>query len=81
MTVALPVLLSHPLYLPSTENASRTLPGIPPAFTYPELVKSMPPAIAGPGPFNEPPRAVTPLTVWYGTAVSTSHRMAPFVVD
>ncbi len=49
---------------PSTEKASRTLPGVPPAEAYPELAKTIPPAITGPGPSREPPRASTPLIVW-----------------
>ena len=49
-------------YLPSTENASSTLPGMP-FWTYPELTKSIPPLIAGPATFSDPPRAGTPLTV------------------
>ena len=35
--------------MPSTEKASRTLPGIPLA-AYPDSTKTIPPAIAGPGP-------------------------------
>src|SRR5947208_6829389 len=49
-------------YLPSTEKASRTLPGIPLA-AYPDSTTTIPPAIAGPGPFRDPPRAGTSLTV------------------
>ena len=49
-------------HLPSTENARKTLPGMPFA-AYPELTKSIPPAMAGPGPFREPPRAGTLFTV------------------
>src|SRR6516164_1150339 len=37
----------------------------------------MPPAIAGPGPSREPPRAATPLTVSYERTVSKSHRIFP----
>src|SRR2546422_2682771 len=51
-----------PPYFPSTENASRTLPGIP-FEAYPDPTKSIPPAIAGPGPFSDPPRAGTSLVV------------------
>ena len=50
-------------YLPSTENASKTFPGIPPQIAYPEFTKSIPSAIAGPAPSSEPPLASTPLTV------------------
>ena len=67
-------------YLPSTENANRTLPGIP-FEAYPEGTKSIPPAIAGPGPFNDPPRAGTSLTVLWLPTVSKSHTMAPVVVE
>jgi hypothetical protein len=37
--------------------------GMPPAPTYPESTNSMPPAMAGPAPPSDPPRAGTPLTV------------------
>src|SRR5262249_26522386 len=67
-------------YLPSTENANRTLPGIP-FEAYPEGTNIMPPAIAGPGPFNDPPRAGTSLTVLWLPTVSKSHTMAPVVVE
>jgi hypothetical protein len=50
-------------YLPSTEKANSTFPGIPPHITYPEFTKSIPPPIAGPAPSSEPPFASTPLTV------------------
>jgi hypothetical protein len=50
-------------YLPSTENASSTFPGVPPAVGYPELTKTMPAPITGPGPSIDPPRPGTPLTV------------------
>jgi hypothetical protein len=50
-------------YLPSTENASKTFPGIPPQIAYPEFTKSIPSAIAAPAPSSEPPLASTPLTV------------------
>jgi len=49
-------------YFPSTENASRTLPGMP-FCTYPELTTTVPPATAGPATFNDPPRPGTPLAV------------------
>jgi len=42
-------------HLPSTENASSTLPGAPPAAAYPEFAKTIPPAITGPGPSSDPP--------------------------
>src|SRR5262245_2375664 len=37
----------------------------------------MPPAITGPGPFIDPPCALTPLTVWNSRLVSNSQRIAP----
>jgi len=51
-------------HLPSTENARSTLPGVPPLVAYPDSTNSIPPAMAGPGPSKEPPRAGTPLTDW-----------------
>jgi len=51
-------------YLPSTENASSTLPGMPPLVAYPDSTNSIPPPMAGPGPSKDPPRAGTPLTDW-----------------
>src|SRR5215469_8574208 len=36
------------VYLPPTENASSTFPGIPPQRAYPEFTKSIPPPMAGP---------------------------------
>jgi len=50
-------------YLPSTEKASSTLPGMPPPAEYPELTNSIPPPMTGPGPSMEPPCASTPFTV------------------
>jgi hypothetical protein len=51
------------VYFPSTEKASNTFPGI--AFPeYPEVMNSMPPATTGPILLMEPPRALTPFTVW-----------------
>ena len=49
-------------YFPSTENASSTFPGVP-FCTYPELTNNIPPLIAGPPTFSDPPRPGTPLTV------------------
>src|SRR5580765_5806202 len=66
-------------YFPSTEYASRTLPGIPLA-AYPDSTNSIPPAIAGPGPLSDPPRAGTSLTAFCGPVVSTSQITAPLVV-
>jgi hypothetical protein len=73
----------HPLppQLPSTENASNTLPGIPPLVAYPDSTSNTPPPIAAPGPSSEPPRAGTPLTVFCGPAVSKSHKIDPSVVE
>jgi TupA-like ATPgrasp len=52
-----------PDYLPSIENASSTLPGMPPPAEYPELTNSIPPPMTGPGPSIEPPCASMPFTV------------------
>src|SRR5215471_6880893 len=41
----------------------------------------MPPAIAGPGPFKEPPRAETLFTVSYGLTVSKSHTTLPSIIE
>src|SRR5213594_626269 len=64
-------------YFPSTENARRTLPGMLPSRAYPELTNNIPPTTTAPGPFNEPPVALTPLTVWYSRTVSKSHTILP----
>ena len=69
------------LYLPSMENASRTLPGVPPAVGYPEFTYTIPPPMAGPGPSSDPPRPSTPFTVSYVRMVSTSHRIRPSVTE
>src|SRR5262249_53096514 len=50
------------IYFPPIENARRTFPGIP-FEAYPDPTKRTPPTIAGPGPFSDPPRAGTSLTV------------------
>ena len=57
-------LMRQKFYLPSTENASRTLPGAPPGMEYPELKKTIPSTMTGPGPLIAPPLAGTPSTVW-----------------
>jgi len=49
-------------YFPSTVNASSTFPGMP-FCTYPELMTRVPPLIAGPATFSEPPRPGTPFVV------------------
>src|SRR5262245_874332 len=59
----------------STPNASSTLPGRRPKVPYPELMKSIPPATTGAGPFIDPPLALTPLTVlkaWLVSKVQTT---------
>src|SRR5439155_19737294 len=50
-------------YLPSTEKARSTLPGIA-VPEYPEVIKSIPPATVGAMLLIEPPRAFTPFTAW-----------------
>ena len=50
-------------YFPSTENASRTLPGISPHWLYPEFTNTMPPTMAAPPPSMAPPCAFNPFTV------------------
>jgi len=56
-------------YFPSTENASRTLPGVPPKVPYPELTYTMPPMTAGPPPSSDPPRAFPPFTASWSNRV------------
>src|SRR5665213_4049946 len=58
------------IHLPSTENASSTLPGMPPHWPYPESTYNITPALTGPATSSEPPRAFCPLTVSYSRAVS-----------
>jgi hypothetical protein len=41
----------------------------------------MPPAIAGPGPIIDAPRAGTPLTDWNSRLVSNSQTMRPSAVE
>jgi hypothetical protein len=53
----------HLRYLPSIENARRTLPGMLPSRAYPELTNSIPPTKTAPGPLSDPPVAWTPFTV------------------
>ena len=66
---------------PSTENASSTLPLLPPNVGYPDVVKTTPSAIAGPPASIDPPCAVTVLTVWKSRAVSKSQTMRPSSVE
>jgi hypothetical protein len=54
---------AHLHYLPSIENARRTLPGMLPSRAYPELTNSIPPATTAPGPLSDPPVAWTLFTV------------------
>jgi hypothetical protein len=57
----LPMTVGIRPYLP---NASRTFPGRPCHIPYPELVNTIPLAIAGPAESSEPPFPGTPFTVW-----------------
>src|SRR5688572_9149255 len=65
----------------SRPKASNTLPGLPPNAPYPEPTTSIPPAIAGPGPIIDAPRAGTPLTAVNSRLVSNCHTIAPSDVE
>ena len=62
-------------YFPSTENASSTFPPKPPHCGYPDVVSTIPSAIAGPPTSIDPPRPFTPLTVVNSCAVLKSQMM------
>src|SRR5207302_2790536 len=53
----------------------------PPKPPYPELTKIIPPAIAGPGPIIDAPRALTPLTVGNSRFESNSQTTDPSFVE
>src|SRR5436190_3929502 len=79
LTYCLPVERSN--QRPSTLNASRTLPPRPPNVAYPDVVRTMPSATAGPPTSIAPPRDLTLFTVSNSRAVSNVHTIVPLSVE